>query len=183
MATTARPMTYEGYAALPDDGRRHEVIGGRLVEVPSPSPQPQEFVGRLYVLLLGVLAAGRLGRVYLAPLDVRLGPHDIVQPDLLVVLANRVQIVGPAFVDGAPDLLVEIVSPSTRARDEGAKLALFARAGVPEVWHVDPEAGTLAVLTLDDGAYVAQPGEERVARSAALPGLAVDLEALFADLA
>lgn len=185
MATTARLLTYDDYAALPDDGTRYEVLGGELFAVPSPSWVHEKLSLRLAMLILDFLARHGLGDdVFTAPLDVRLSPHDIVQPDLVYVGPDRrATLHDRRFVDGAPDLLVEIFSASTRHRDQGAKLALYARAGVPEVWHVDPEAATVTVLTLADGAYrPVPPNEHGLASSAVLPGLAIDVRALFTGL-
>ena len=106
----------------------------------------------------------------------------MVQPDLLFIRRERRGVFSSDAVEGPPDLVIEILSPSTHAYDEGHKAKLFAEAGVPEFWLADPFAGTLRVFVLIDGAYHEVPHEHSVVRSVVLPGLAVDVAALFADL-
>lgn len=145
--------TYEDYATIPDDGRRYEILGGVLYMSPSPSERHQS-LGNLiaYYLTTHVQLAG-LGRVYSAPLDVELTPGDVVQPDVLVILnANREKIT-PSRIIGAPDLVVEILSPGSIAQDYREKFDSYARAGVPEYWIANPSVRTIEVFVLENNWY------------------------------
>ena len=137
---------------------------------------------RLSVVFYQTGEATGLGRVYASPIRVRLSERDIVQPDLLYIERDRLAIVTDDLIEGPPDIVVEIFSPSTRSKDRNEKAKLYARFGVREYWQVDPRHRSVAVLILTDGAYEPRPTDDGVARSAVLPGLVVDLAALFADL-
>ena len=119
MATVPTTLTHDDLERMPDDGRRYELIGGEIVESPSPSQAQQELVLRLVLLLEAFVRAGKLGRIILAPFEVRLSDRDAVQPDILFVSNTRLGILGENHAVGAPDLVIEVLSPSTRARDEG----------------------------------------------------------------
>jgi Uma2 family endonuclease len=146
--------TYEDYAALPDDGQRYEVIDGVLYLMPGPNT-PHQGASALftYHLLDHVQFAG-LGRVFAAPLDVLLPRARPVQPDLVVVLNHKLHLISDRGIEGAPDLVVEIASPGTRTHDRTRKLAVYADAGVPEVWLPEPADQTIEVLALEEGGYV-----------------------------
>lgn len=158
-----RKLTYEEYALLPDDRNRHEIIDGDHYVSPAPLIYHQELAARLYELLRATFAATGRGRVLFAPVDVELSVADIVQPDLIVVLTERQSIVTQSRIVGAPDLLVEIVSPSSRRHDTVLKLELYRRAGVGEYWIVDPEARRLTVYARSpDGLTERGAGHDRV---------------------
>jgi Uma2 family endonuclease len=145
--------TYEDYRTLPDDGRRYEVIDGDLLMTPAPSTTHQRVSKRLEkAFLLQVEDAG-LGVVYNAPIDVIFSQTRVVQPDLVVVLKRREDIITERGIEGAPDIVVEIVSPSTRSADLHSKRNLYASEGVSEYWIADPEARTVEVLELGDEGY------------------------------
>jgi Uma2 family endonuclease len=131
-------------------------------------------------MLLLHVTANDLGEVYHAPVDVRLSPHDIVEPDLIFLSRGRTTIYEDRIVEGAPDLVIEILSPSTRRRDLGLKLALYARAGVREYWVADPEARTLVIYALtEQGGYQLIEPVNGELRSTVLPDLDIKLDALF----
>ena len=183
MSTLARTLTYEDLCRAREDGNRYELIEGELILVAAPSPLHQRLLVWLTVAFVQKVAAPRLGEVFVAPLDVRLSDGSIVQPDLIVVLADRSSIVGEALIEGAPSLIVEILSPSSRARDRGKEAALYARTGVPEYWIVDPEARSITVHAPPSGGRyddVSQEGD--LTRSVTVPGLTIDPTALFAGL-
>jgi len=183
MATTARLLTYDDYAALPDEGKRYELIGGELWEMPSPSWNHQMVLSRLNKVLDRFVSARELGAVVFAPFDIRLSPNVVVQPDIVYVSTGRLASVAPQFLMGAPDLLVEVLSPSTRDRDLGVKLRLYADARVREVWFADLEPPDLRILAMgDDGDYVPVPPVGGAVQSVVLPGLRVDIAALFTGL-
>ena len=146
-------LTYEDYAKTPDD-ERWELIDGELFRMPSPNISHQRTSRRLLFRLAPFVEDRNLGEVFDAPIDVVLSDTDTVQPDLLFISRERMEIVSPLNVRGAPDLVVEIHSPSTAQRDLTTKRALYARHGVREYWPIDPEARTVTVLLLDNGDFV-----------------------------
>ena len=169
-----------GYADLermPDDGRRYEIHGGELVVLPSPLPRHQ-----LIVRILDDYIARRGGLVLTAPLDIVLDEFDVVQPDVLFFRAERRRLVQPdAVTRHAPDIVVEVLSPSSTSTDRGRKRWLFARYGVPEYWIVDPVARQIEVHALEEGAYretQVASGDETV-QSVLLPDLTFDAARVF----
>jgi Uma2 family endonuclease len=175
-----RPYTVEDLANTPDDGRRYEVIGGELVVSPAPTTKHQRASIRLSRIFADYLERSGSGEVFAAPLDVVLGTHDIVQPDLVVVLEHHADRVTDAGIEGAPDIVIEITSPSSQRMDRIRKSATYATFGVAEYWIVDPDTETILVQALVDGRY--QPGESRegAVRSVQLPDLFIDPKDLFA---
>src|SRR5205809_6259518 len=123
-------LTYEDYCALPDDGLRYEIVDGMLFAEPSPRRAHQEAVGNLFAILLGYVRAHDLGKVYVAPFDVILDPRTTVVPDLVFVVRDRLGIVAERGVEGAPDLLVEVLSPGTGRRERVREWNAYARLGV-----------------------------------------------------
>jgi len=144
---------YEDLLAMPDDGRRHELLEGDLLVSPSPTPRHQRVVGHLLGLLLQLQEAGR-GEVYPAPLDVVFDQHTVFEPDVLFIRTERLGIVTDRNVSGAPDLVVEVLSDSTRDVDLGPKLHAYSRYGVAEYWVVDPNANTVQVFRREGNACV-----------------------------
>jgi Uma2 family endonuclease len=146
MRPTALPkLNYDDFLSFPDDGRRHELIDGEHFVTPSPATVHQRLVGELHLALATHLKGSRLGEVFVAPFDVVLSNHDIVEPDLLVILADQRDILTEKHVRGAPAIVIEILSPGTRSRDETLKRRLYARTGVREYWMVDPYRRAIAV--------------------------------------
>ena len=145
--------TYEDYLSLPEDGNHYEIVNGVLYMAPSPTGEHQDAVGRIYHYLLVNLEFAGLGKVRFAPFDVRLSPKHVFQPDVLVVLNTHRDRIQRRFILGAPDLVVEIASPSTANIDRREKLDAYARSGVPEYWLVDADAHTVEVLMLEAGTY------------------------------
>ena len=142
---------------MPDDGNRYEFIGGRLYVTPAPVTRHQRISKRLQAALMRVLEDPGHGEVFHAPFLVEFpGTGDRVQPDLLFVSDERREIIGEKQVLGAPDLVVEILSPSTAHRDRGIKLDLYARCGVRQYWIVDP-----AEDVVDVWRFRCDPGHER----------------------
>ena len=175
-----RPYTAEDLANTPDDGQRYEVIGGELVVAPAPSTKHQRVSLRLSRILGDYLEHSGSGEAFAAPLDVVLGTYDIVQPDLVVILNQHADRVTDAGIEGAPDIVIEIVSPSSQRMDRIRKSATYATYGIPEYWIVDPESETVLVQSLVDGRYRAMESREGRIRSAQLPNLNVATTDLFA---
>ena len=154
---TRAPATWEDVERMPDDGNRYESIGGRLYVTPAPAIRHQRVSKRLQSALVGLLEETGHGEVFHAQLLVEFpGTGDRVQPDLLFVSDERRGIITEKAVKGAPDLVVEILSPSTAHRDRGIKLDLYARRGVREYWIVDPVRDVVDVWRFGD-----HPGHER----------------------
>lgn len=174
-------LTYEDYCALPDDGLRYEIIEGFLFSEPSPWRAHQQVAGNLFVILRTHVRERDLGEVFIAPFDVILNRRTVVVPDLVFVTRNRAGVVTERAVEGAPDLIVEILSPGTARRDRVAKLNAYARRGVPHYWLVDPRAQTLEALELGEGSYrlaVAVGGDDTF-RPGLFPDLVIPLRELW----
>jgi Uma2 family endonuclease len=146
-------LTYEDLLELPADGKRYELIDGDLYVTPSPTSRHQAVLRNLLRILANFVHETRQGAVFPAPLDVVLTESDVLEPDLLFVAADNLHLVTEAHVAGAPDLAVEIFSPSSRRTDTRTKLRLYERHGVREYWLVDPELATIAVYRLEQGTY------------------------------
>ncbi len=176
----SRRLTYEDYCRLPSD-QRYELMEGAIRVVPSPSVSHQEISKRIGTALISWIEGQRLGKVYHAPLDVVLDQHNVVQPDLLYVSRQRRGIITDPNIQGAPDLVVEIISPATADWDRGKKRALYARFGTRELWLVDPADRSIEVATLEDAKFrttqVYHPGDTLASRL--LPGFSLDVAGLF----
>jgi Uma2 family endonuclease len=173
--------TYADYAALPDDGYRYELIDGVLYMAPAPGTGHQGSSSRFVYHLMRLVEVAGLGRVFAAPIDVELAPLRIVQPDVLVILNANLGIITPSRIVGAPDLIVEIASPSTAGYDRREKQDAYAAAGVREYWIADPAARTIEVLALDGAAYRSLNAFRGSALlpSRVLPGFPVTVEELL----
>ena len=181
ITTSVKPklkLTYEDYASLPDDERR-ELIDGELIPMPSPTALHQTLLKNLAAAFM-VLESRGLGTMFFAPLDVILSNFDVVQPDLIFVSNARAHIIQD-YIRGAPDLLVEILSPSTERRDRIVKRELYARHGVPEYWLIDPYAKTITVLILGADGYDTRAvyGASDTLASPTLPGFELDVSLIF----
>lgn len=146
-------LTYEDYVSLPDDGRRYEILDGDLVVRPSPRLDHQRVAQELFVALREWSLRHRLGTAFVVPCDVILDDTTIVVPDLVFVSSSRAAIMTARAIEGAPDLIVEVLSESTERRDRGAKMKLYARYGVERYWIADSDARTLEVYALGEGGY------------------------------
>ncbi|WP_447859681.1 Uma2 family endonuclease [Nitrospira calida] len=176
-------LTYEDYLLFPDDGKRHELIHGDHYMTPAPNTKHQRVSLRLAAALENWIARQRLGTVLAAPYDVVLSDEDVVQPDLLFISAERSSIITEANVQGAPDLIVEILSDATRKKDEVTKRKLYERYGVKEYWIVDPELETVKALRLSGDQYARAAEWSKEARdlltTPLLPGFSLPLVEIF----
>jgi Uma2 family endonuclease len=183
MVATLRPLTYDDLLAMPDDGQRYEIIGGELFVNPPPTWGHQLVIGRLYEVLRDyVRQAG--GQVTFAPFGVLLSPHDAVEPDLIFLAARWPRVPSKDnTIDYPPDLAVEVISPLSRRKDRVAKMALYARAGVPEYWTADPSERELIMNHLQGNQYVqVAPDADGWLTSPTLAGLRVNPADIFAEL-
>ena len=179
-------LTYDDFLLFPDDGKRHEIIDGVHFVTPSPTVRHQVLIGRLYYVIESHLRAHpALGRVFVAPLDVVFTKWDVVEPDLLFVAGDQSGIISEKNVQGAPALIIEVLSPGTRKTDEQIKRRLFERGGVREYWLVDPGGDLVKVFRRH--ADESFPLDAELSRDAhdvlttpLLPGLVISLDELFA---
>ncbi|MGQ0570061.1 MAG: Uma2 family endonuclease [Armatimonadota bacterium] len=175
-------LNYKDYETLPHDGKRYEIHEGGLSVTPAPSPQHQRILRELFRILDAHVRSRDLGEVFFAPIDVILSDISIVQPDLVYLATDRRRLVSSRGIEGAPSLLVEILSPSTAHIDRHAKLQLYASHGVPDYWIVDGEARSIEAYSLTDARStlaVRAVGDERLA-AAPFADLEIPLAALWA---
>ena len=191
VSTPSRPsagmkLTYDDFVLFPDDGKRHELIDGEHYVTASPNIRHQQILLELAFLIRQWLEEHRVGRVFMAPLDIVLSTFDVVEPDLLYLSHERAAAVLTAqHLRGAPELVVEIGSPSTRQRDETIKRHLYARSGVSEYWFVDPELDVVRVYLRDSETFTRPQELSREAgdtlTTPLLPGLALPLSRIFRE--
>ena len=175
-----RVWQYEDLLALPDDGRHYEIIDGELFELPPRGTDHANAVANLLLLLLPPFRAFG-ARLLTGPLDVFFPGADPVEPDILLLLPDRRDRASKRGIEGAPDLVIEVLCPFNPRHDRITKRALYARGGVPEYWLVDPAATAIEVLVLNGGVYRTQvhaAGDELVS-SPLLPGFAFPASAAF----
>ncbi len=176
-------LTAEEYFQLPDDGRRYELIDGVLHMVPSPLTIHQDVSMELSFLLVSFVKQHELGKVYHAPLDVCLDCAQVYQPDLIFISRENMAILTPQRIEGAPDLVIEILSPGTAELDRGVKMENYAKYGVKEYWLVDPETQQFEFYVGREGRFVAVEAVEGLYRSRVVRGWEVDLAAFWQTLA
>ncbi len=173
-------LTYEDYCKTSDD-ERWELLDGELVMPPSPNTAHQTTVVNLLSLLNTFVRERGLGQVFVAPYDVVLSDFNVLQPDLLFVSAGRERIITPQNIRGAPDLVVEVLSPSTASRDWRVKLDIYAQHGIQEYWLLDPEGERVWVMTRtgDELSEAGTYGRGDTLASNAVAGFSVGLDQVF----
>ncbi len=177
-------FTYEDFLNFPNDGKRHEIIDGDHYVTPSPNTKHQTVSLNLTVLVATYLKHHPIGAVFTAPFDVVFSDFSVVEPDLLYISRERANILTDQHVRGAPDLVVEILSPGTRKTDEVTKRKLYERFDVQEYWVVDPELETIKVYRRGDGGFAraaelaAEAGD--IVTTPLLPECSISLAELFA---
>jgi Uma2 family endonuclease len=188
MSRPHKKYTAAEFLLWPDDGKRNELIDGVHYVTPSPRFTHQEIVGRLHLAIGNFLATRRhLGRIILARFDVVLSDYDVVEPDLLFLAGDQQSILTEANVQGPPALVVEVLSPSTRRRDEGIKKRLFDQKGVREYWLVDPKNCRVSICRrLADGSFpivstLSAAADEQI-ETPLLPGFELSMSELFAEM-
>ena len=177
-------LTNADYMAMTppaNSGPRYQLINGELTEMPGATLAPQSFLLELSLEMSSQVRAAGIGRIVIAPYDVHIDPHNTFQPDLMYVSDDRLHILDQMAANGAPDVVVEILSASTRRRDLNEKLPVYVANGVREVWIVDLEATTVTIHA-DDGSTLAPIrtfGASDTLVSDATPGIAIDLAPIF----
>jgi len=179
-------LTYDDFLLFPDDGKRHELIDGEHYVTPSPSRKHQAVVWNLAGIIAPYLESHPVGRAFVAPFDVIFSDFDVVEPDVLFISKARLEeVLTTKNVRGAPNLVVEIASRSTRSRDETLKRKLYERFGVEEYWVIEPDDDTIVVYKYGDQGYrrefdlAATRGD--MLTTPLLPGLQLPLDRIFKD--
>jgi Uma2 family endonuclease len=180
-------LTYDDFVLFPDDGNQHELIDGEHYVTPSPNVRHQQIQGELFGLIWSYLQARSVGRVFTSRLDVVFSRFDVVEPDIIYLSHERAnRVLTKANLQGPPDLVIEIGSPSTRQRDETVKRHLYDRSGVSEYWVVAPEIDVVRVYRRRGEGEFDRPIE--LSREAGdvlttdlLPGLEVPLMRIFRE--
>jgi len=173
--------TYEDYRELPNDQKIYQVIGGKLLMVPAPSTRHQNVSRNLEFIIWSFVKDHDLGVVYYAPIDMVFSSVDIVQPDIVLITRNRLAIVKVKGIFGAPDWVIEIVSPSTSKIDIKLKKDLYERFGVREYWIVYPEDERVEVYLLEGGNYKLRGAflKHDILQVSTIERLKVNLEEVF----
>lgn len=172
-------LDYQAYCLFPNDGNRHEVIEGRHYINPASTPDHQSVSKYLQHFLFTQIELTGVGRVFNAPIDVQLGEYDIVQPDLVVILKPSKATVTRSRIKGAPNLIMEILSPSTTKSDLTLKRRLYEQSGVSEYWIVDPAQRAVRQLMLRDGTYHTVAGKKQGRSLAILPDIKIPLDTVW----
>jgi Uma2 family endonuclease len=174
-------LTYADYALFPDDGLRHEIIGGDHYVTPSPATRHQRISRNLLYLIQSYLETHPIGEIFSAPFDVLLSERDVVVPDLIYLSNERAHFLTAKNLQGPPDLVVEIISPGTRSRDRELKRALYGRVGAQEYWLVDPEQDAVDVYRSPGGFhYPIRYARTDTLTTPVLPGLEPSLDRVLA---
>lgn len=146
-------LTYEDYVQLPNDGKRYEILEGELAVTPAPSTKHQVASANLFKCVSRYIDDNNLGRLLYAPIDLILEPTSVLQPDLVFISNSRQNIVTARAIEGVPDLVIEILSPTTSRTDRVTKAQLYARHKVPGYWIIDPDQEALEIYLLDVEGY------------------------------
>ena len=175
-----RQSALERFLALPE-GTACQFIAGELVMSPAQTPLHQHIVGHLSIQIFQFVKAASLGQVFTSPIDVRLNERNIFQPDILFISKEKAALIGERMIEGPPDLVAEVLSPSSAYHDLRTKFRAYEQAGVQEYWIVEPERKSVEVFVNSGGKFqLRQEAEgEGAAQSVLLQGLSVDLADIF----
>src|SRR5256885_7337745 len=174
------PLTIKDYRLLPEGGPRYQLIEGDLYMAPAPNRFHQDISGNIFGLIHAYLKKHRIGKVYCAPFDVYLDENNVFQPDVLFV-SKKNNILTPAGAEGAPEFIVEILSPKTAFLDKKSKRRVYARCGVKELWIIDPDIKTIQIYFLqkDAGRPAANYTAKDTFTSPHFPGLKFKATEIF----
>ncbi len=178
--TVEKLKTYDDYAKMPE-GTSCQLIAGEIIMTPAPGLFHQDILGIIFFELRQFVHQSKLGKVFVAPTDVYFNEHDTFQPDIVFVSTERKHILKDERIEGAPDLVVEILSPSTGYYDLAKKKDVYEQSGVNEYWIVDPTLQSIEVLTNQNGAFgtFAKAKKSGTVSSKLLPGFQVELVSIF----
>jgi Uma2 family endonuclease len=175
-------LTYEDYCLLPNDRNRYEILDGELSVTPAPRVNHQRISRRFLRFLDDHVSANNLGEIFAAPTDVILAPTTVVQPDLIFIADDRAHIITERAIEGAPTLVIEILSPTTQQTARVTKAQLYAKYGVPHYWLLDPSQHHFEAYELAGDHYViieSMKSEDQF-RPSLFPGLTIRLADLWA---
>lgn len=175
-----KKYTYEDYLKTPED-ERYELIEGELIMSPSPIPKHQRISRKIEFILEKYVTENDLGEVFYAPCDVYLDDENVIQPDILFISKDRLNMIGGKNIQGAPDLIMEIISENTAYRDFVQKKRLYAKFGVKEYWIVIPEEKLIEIYTLKDNTYTLYKTyyKDDILESPYLRNLKIELKGIF----
>lgn len=175
-------LTYNDYLLLPDDGQRHEIIGGEHYMTPAPTVIHQRLIRNMSQILHQHVRQYQLGEVLFSPVDVLLSPRDIVQPDLLFMSASGQARITEKNILGAPDLIVEVISESSRRLDKKIKRKLYDEHAVAEYWLADPELRIIEIYRRNNENRLVRTEEYEdagIITSPLFPGLQINISELW----
>jgi Uma2 family endonuclease len=178
--TEEKLKTYDDYAKLPE-GASCQLIAGEIVMSPAPDLLHQDVLGHIFYELRTFVLQRKLGKVFVAPTDVYFSEHNTFQPDILFVSTDRKHILKEERIEGAPDLVVEVLSPGTGYYDLAKKKDVYEQYGVKEYWLVDPKLHSIEVLVNQDRSFVtlAKAKQTGLVASQVLSGFQIDLASVF----
>lgn len=179
-AAAKKKYTYEDYRKLPE-GAPYQLIGGMLIMTPAPSTYHQIISMKLEVKLASFVMERDLGLVLDAPLDVYFEESETYQPDLVFIARERLSIIKPDKINGAPDMVVEILSPATAYYDLRRKFKIYEKHGVREYWVIDPEEQSVEIFALQDGRFTLEQKAEKqgTVSSTVVEGFTLPVESIF----
>jgi Uma2 family endonuclease len=177
-------LTYEDYLMLPQDGKRYEIIEGELYMAPAPTTKHQRSIGGLFRVLDRHIRDNTLGELFVSPIDVKLSRTTVIQPDIVYVSKVRSAIVTEDNIQGPPDLVIEVVSPSSADVDRGLKKKVYARYKIPHYWILDPDHQILEAYQLKGRGYrlVDNPAGDATFTPKLFPGLKIKLTDMWPRL-
>ncbi|MEW6095325.1 MAG: Uma2 family endonuclease, partial [bacterium] len=146
VATEEEKWTYQDYVQLPNNGKRYQIIQGEVYMSPAPVPYHQEVLWNLAQMLSNFVRKNRLGKIFIAPCDILLSDVNVVQPDIFFISKENLNIIKDKYIEGVPDLIIEITSPYTQKLDKIVKKKLYETYKVKEYWIVDVDKKTLQIL-------------------------------------
>ena len=176
-----RVYTYQDYLEMPEDGHHYEIINGELLMTPAPITLHQKISLKIVELFLQFLRNNPIGELFYAPVDVVFSEIHVVQPDIFFILKERADLITEKNISGAPDLVIEIISPTSAYYDLIEKKEIYEKFGVREYWIVDPKKHRLEIYLNEDGKFRLKQRAERsgAANSIILNGLAIQLDRIF----
>ena len=175
-----KKYTYEDYAKLPE-GAPYQLIGGELIITPAPTPYHQRISRKIEFLLIEYVEKNELGEVFDAPIDVYFEETETYQPDIIFISKERLNIIGETKIKGAPDLIIEILSPATAYYDLGRKYEVYEKNGVKEYWIVHPERKSIEIYQNQEGQFklIQIAKEKDTVNSSLFKDFELNLEKIF----
>lgn len=175
-----KQATYSDYLQTPEGGK-FQLIDGELIEMTSPSLNHQEVLLNLVSEIRGYLVKNKIGKVFVAPLDVYFSEEEVYQPDILFLLTASFSKMKENKIEGAPDLVIEVLSPSTAYYDLKHKKSVYAKQGVKEYWIVDPMEKSVEIFENLDGKFssLGEFKKSESIQSKLISGLEIHLETIF----